>query len=96
MGSHGRCGSGLTSCPGRGLGSEGRNEGLSPLYIEESCMGEAMYSASLTTRAIKLLEDVLLAGTSMTEQLALTRVVNTITATHSTIRGPKAGSGTQA
>lgn len=55
-----------------------------------------MYIALLTTRAIKLLEDVLLVVTGMTQQLALTRIVNTITATHRAISGPKAGSRTQA
>lgn len=55
-----------------------------------------MYIAWLTTRTIKLLEDMLLVGTGMTQQLALTRVVNTITTTHRTINGPKAGSRTQA
>lgn len=54
-----------------------------------------MQSAFLTTRTIEFLEDVLLVGTSMTKQLALTRVVNTITATHCAIRGPKAGCRTQ-
>lgn len=54
-----------------------------------------MQSALLTTRTIELLEDVLLAGTGVTKQLALTRVVNTVTATHCAIRGPEAGCRTQ-
>lgn len=54
-----------------------------------------MQGVLLTTRTIELLKDVLLVGTGMTEQLALTRVVNTITATHCAIRGPKAGCRTQ-
>lgn len=54
-----------------------------------------MQSVLLTTRTTELLKDVLLVGTGMTKQLALTRVVNTITATHCAIRGPKAGCRTQ-
>lgn len=63
--------------------------------LKSRVWGEAVQSALLTTRTIELLEDVLLAGTGMTKQLAFTRVVNTVTATHCAIRGPEAGCRTQ-
>lgn len=58
--------------------------------------GGAPHGRALTTGAVELLKDVLLACACPAQQLALTRVVHTIAATHGALRGPMTACGTQA
>lgn len=58
--------------------------------------GGAPHGRALTTGAVELLKDVLLACARPAQQLALTRVVHTIAATHGALRGPVTACGTQA
>lgn len=55
-----------------------------------------MHGAALTTRTVELLEDVLLTGTGMAQELALTGIVGAITAAHRALGGIPAGCRTQA
>lgn len=56
----------------------------------------AGHGAGLTTRAVKLLDDVLLASAREAQELALTGVVSTVAPTHGALRGPPAGGRAQA
>ena len=55
-----------------------------------------MRRAVLTARTVELLEDVLLVGTGLAQELAFARVVTAVTAAHRAFRGPQARGRAQA
>lgn len=71
--------------------------GLSPSsHMDAQKSGMEEHRAALTTGAIELLGNVFLACAGMVQQLAFTRVIGTITATHGALWGPMAGNWAQA